>query len=217
MQGAFTIVFARKEYMDEIGDKSFKEIMAMDELPRVGMEPAGSQVPIIADLMLQMAGSSIEDLRSAGVLTQVSSSKLAEYMRDGRIDMMFENVPLGHPAMTENSMTTPLSYVKIDDDVIDGLGEYGMPRGVMPEGSFKGVNADYPTALSSTIFITNTEQSDDTVYKVLEALDKGSDSIREEHAALRGWTVEKGCQPEEAVLELHPGAMKYCKDKGYLK
>ncbi|PLW79225.1 TAXI family TRAP transporter solute-binding subunit [Cohaesibacter celericrescens] len=217
MQGAFTVVFARKAYIDKVGVNSFEELLKLDELPRVGMEPAGSQVPIIADLMLQMVGSGIEDLRSKGALTQVSSSKLAEYMRDGRIDLMFENVPLGHPAMTENSLTNELSYVAMGDKVIDGLGKFGMPRGIMPKGAFKGVLADYPTALSSTIFITNTQQSDETVYKVLKALDEGGDALREEHAALRGWTAEKGCQPEQAVLELHPGAMKYCKEKGYLK
>jgi TRAP-type uncharacterized transport system substrate-binding protein len=87
----------------------------------------------------------------------------------------------------------------------------------MPKNTFKGQTEDYPTPISATVFITSKDVPEKVVYDVLKTLVDHKAYIGEQQAAFKGWDPAAGCQPQNAVLALHPGAEKFCKERGYLK
>jgi TRAP transporter TAXI family solute receptor len=218
MQAAYTMIIARKAYVDSTGLKTLEAMLKAPTPPRIGLKPTGSQVPMIADMMFQSAaGVSLAQLRSKGIVTQAAPGQLTSMLADGRLDVYIENAPAGTATVTEMTLTNDMVFIPISDKVLADLAKAGLPTGPMPKGTFKGQDADYPNPVSATIFITNKDVSEKTVYNVLKTLVDNRSYIGDQHAALKFWDPKAGCQPENAVLPLHPGAEKLCKELGYLK
>jgi TRAP transporter TAXI family solute receptor len=217
MQSAYTMILARKAYIDSIGNKSLEEMLKSSTPPRIGLKPTGSQVPIIADMVFKSLGTSLEELRGKGAITQAASGQITSMVTDGRLDLYIENAPAGQATITEMTLTNDMVFVPFPQKVLDDLKSAGLPTGVMAKDTFKGVTADYPNPVSATVLITGKDVPEKTVYNVLKTLVDNKTYIGEQHAALKGWDPAAGCQPENAVLPLHPGAEKLCKELGYLK
>lgn len=218
MQAAYTMVIARKDYVEKSGVKTFDDMMKASNPPRIGLKPTGSQVPMIADMMFKSAaGVSLADLRAKGIVTQAAPGQLTSMLADGRLDVYIENAPAGTATVTEMTLTNDMVFLPISDKVLADLAKSGLPTGPMPKGTFKGQDADYRNPVSATILITNKDVPEKTVYDVLKTLVDNRGFIGEQHAALKFWDPKAGCQPENAVLPLHPGAEKLCKELGYLK
>jgi len=217
LQFAYTIVMARADYVKKTGLKTLDDMMSADDLPQVGMEPTGSQVPVIADFIFDSMGTSLKELRAKKTLTQVSSSQLAQLIRDGGIDLYFENVPAGQATVTEVTLTNDIFYVPMSDKVLADLAKVGLPTGYMPKGTFKGQTEDYKTALSATVFIVNKDVPEETVYQVTKALVENAETLQAEHGALKAWDPKVGCQPEQTIVDLHPGAARYYRERGWIK
>lgn len=218
MQAAYTMVIARKAYVEQSGLKTFDEMIKSPKPPRIGLKPTGSQVPMIADFMFQSAaGVTLAELRNKGIVTQAAPGQLTSMFADGRLDVYIENAPAGTATVTEMTLTNDMVFVPISAKVLADLAKVGLPTGPMPKGTFKGQDADYMNPVSATILITNKDVSEKTVYDVLKTLVDNKAYIGEQHAALKFWDPKAGCQPENAVLPLHAGAEKLCKELGYLK
>lgn len=218
MQAAYTMVLARKAYVDSTGLTSLEAMLKSPKPPRIGLKPTGSQVPIIADLMFQSAaGVTLADLRSKGIVTQAAPGQLTGMLSDSRLDVYIENAPAGTATVTEMTLTNEMVFIPISDKILSDLAKAGLPTGPMPKGTFRGQDSDYPNPISATILITNKDVPEKTVYNVLKTLVDNKATIGEQHAALKSWDPAAGCQPENAVLPLHPGAEKLCKELGYLK
>ncbi len=138
-------------------------------------------------------------------------------IRDGMADVYFENAPAKQAAVTEVSMTNDMSFIPFSDKTLETLAGYGMPAMVMPADTFKGQDKDYKTAVSATIFFTHKDVPEDVVYQVTKALVENKEAIQKEHAPLQVWNPEQGAQIEQSVLELHPGAAKYYRERGWIK
>ena len=217
MQSAYTMILVRKAYVDSTGFKTLEEMLNAPTPPRIGLKPTGSQVPIIADMIFKSMGTSLEALRAKGAITQASSGQITSMITDGRLDMYIENAPAGQATITEMTLTNDMVFVPYPAKVLADLKSAGLPTGTMPKATFKGQDTDYANPVSATVLISSTDVSEKTVYDVLKTLVDNKTYIGEQHAALKFWDPAAGCQPENAVLPLHPGAEKLCKELGYLK
>jgi TRAP transporter TAXI family solute receptor len=217
MQNAYTMVIARKAYVDSTGFKTLEQMLKAPKLPRIGLKPTGSQVPIIADMVFKTLGTSLADLRAKGAITQASAGQITGMITDGRLDVYFENAPAGQATVTEMTLTNDMVFVPLADKTLDALAKEGLPTGVMPKNTFKGQTEDYRNPVSATVFITSKDVAEKVVYDVLKTLVDNKTYIAEQQAAFKLWDPAAGCQPVNAVLALHPGAEKFCKERGYLK
>ncbi|MFV0334312.1 MAG: TAXI family TRAP transporter solute-binding subunit [Tropicimonas sp.] len=217
LQTANTTVIARKAYVDQTGNDSLDKILAADKLPRIAMKPTGSQVPIVANYMFEALGTSLEELRGKGAIIQVETAQIAQMLRDGTADVYIENSPVGQATMTETTLTSEMVFLTIPETVLAHMEGLGMPRGTMPAGSYRGQDADYVNPTSPTLLIANRNLDEGIVYQVTKALVEARDEIAEAYAPLSGWSPEAGAQPNQAVLELHPGAQRYYREQGWIQ
>jgi TRAP transporter TAXI family solute receptor len=217
MQDAYTMIIARKAYVDSTGFKTLEQMLKAPTPPRIGLKPTGSQVPIIADMLFKTMGSSLADMRAKGAITQASSGQITGMITDGRLDLYIESAPAGQATVTEMTLTNDMVFIPFADKTLTDFAKEGLPPGVMPKNTFKGQTEDYRTPISSTVFITSKDVSDKVVYDVLKTLVDNKAYIGEQLGAFKNWNPAAGCQPENAVLALHPGAEKFCKERGFLK
>ncbi|WP_447926265.1 MULTISPECIES: TAXI family TRAP transporter solute-binding subunit [unclassified Vreelandella] len=217
LQAAYTTVVARRAYVERTGQQTFEEMVNADNPPSFVLKPTGSQVPILADHMFEALGTSLDEMRDRGAINQISTAQIAQMMRDGTADVYIENAPLGQATMQELALTTDLFFAPMSDDVLDHMTEVGVPRITLPEGSYEGMEGDYATSNTPTILIVSAEMDDDVAYQVTKAMVEARDRLADSFPPLAGWDPEAGAQADQAVLDLHPGAARYYRERGWIE
>ncbi|MFN4099368.1 MAG: TAXI family TRAP transporter solute-binding subunit [Pararhodobacter sp.] len=216
LQIAHSTIVARRDYVERTGQTTLEAMLAGPDLPRIALKPPGSQVPIMADYMFNALGTSLEELDERGAIIQISVGQIAQMLRDGTADVYIENAPVGQATMTEVTLTTDMVFIPFGDVVLDHMTELGAPAGPMPAGSYPGQEGDYVNPTTATILIANADVDEEVVYQLTRALVERRDELAESFGALAHWDPEAGAQPDQAVIELHPGAARYYREQGWI-
>lgn len=87
----------------------------------------------------------------------------------------------------------------------------------VPAGTYKGVDADVPSFQDSALWVANKDVPEDVVYNMLNAIftDEGLKHMVSQKKTFKAMSVAKGV--DGIVTEMHPGAIKFWKEKGVLK
>jgi uncharacterized protein len=216
LQIAHSTIVARRAYVESTGQTTLEAMLAGPNHPRIALKPPGSQVPIMADYMLQAMGTSLEEMDQRGAIIQISVGQIAQMLRDGTADVYIENAPVGQATMTEVTLTTDMVFIPFPDAVLDHMTTLGAPAGPMPAGSYPGQDGDYVNPTSATILIANADVDEEVVYQLTRALVERRDELAAAFGALEHWDPQAGAQPDQAVIELHPGAARYYRERGWI-
>ena len=86
----------------------------------------------------------------------------------------------------------------------------------VPAGTYKGVDSDTASFQDSALWVANADVSDDVVYKLLSTIysDEGLAHMVSQKKTFKEMSVAKGA--DGIVTPMHPGAIKFWKEKGVL-
>lgn len=86
----------------------------------------------------------------------------------------------------------------------------------IPAGTYKGVDVDTPSFQDSTLLVANADVSEDLVYDMLSVIftDEGLAHMVAQKSTFKAMSIENGVKG--IVTPLHPGAIKFWKEKGVL-
>ena len=86
----------------------------------------------------------------------------------------------------------------------------------VPAGTYKGVKTDIPSFQDSALWVANADVPDDVVYKLLSTLytDEGLAHMVSQKKTFKSMTIENA--NNGIVTPMHPGAIKFWKEKGVL-
>lgn len=215
LQNAYEVYLARKDYVASSGLKTLADMLAAPRPPIMLTEPTGSQDPIILDFVLKALGTDLATERKRGSVVQISSSQMADYVNDGKAQVFIANGPQGHSTTTEVCMTVDMVPIEPSDAIIKALNAVGMPSATLPAGIYRGQDKEYRTNVAATIFLSHKDVPDEVVYNVVKALCENVEELHREHPPLRTWDPRVGASAEQMPVEMHPGALKYYKEKGW--
>jgi TRAP transporter TAXI family solute receptor len=87
----------------------------------------------------------------------------------------------------------------------------------VPPGTYKGVDNETPSFQDSTLWVANAKVPDDVVYKLLSTIytDEGLAHMVSQKKTFKEMSIASGTKG--IVTPLHPGAIKFWKEKGVLK
>ena len=87
----------------------------------------------------------------------------------------------------------------------------------VPAGTYKGVDHDAPAFQDSALWVANADVPDDVVYKLLSVIytPEGLKHMVEQKKTFKEMSVEDGIKG--VVTPIHPGAVKFWKEKGVMK
>lgn len=119
-------------------------------------------------------------------------------------------------AFSELAASLPIRLLPIDDAAYEILRESnpGYGRGVIPAGSYPGVDEDVPTISDDTILIVPADLPEEHAYWLTRTLAENAAAISGIGPALRNFSAES--MPNVMVLDLHPGARRYYEEQGLL-
>jgi TRAP transporter TAXI family solute receptor len=198
---------------------SFEQIKEKKFPLRLMTVPVGGNGEIAARHILEAYGMTYADLKSwGGSVTHTSRTAIASAIKDGHADAWIHTVTPGHPAMSEICLTTEMRFLPIKEDFIKALGQkYGYSRDIIKANTFKGQDYDVVTLGCPTVLIAAKALPDDVAYWTAKVIAENKEKLVKAHAGLKVFNPAEACKEEKLGVALHPGAIKYFKEKGWMK
>ncbi|MDR1831866.1 MAG: TAXI family TRAP transporter solute-binding subunit [Fusobacteriaceae bacterium] len=179
----------------------------------VAVGAIGSGTAVNATQIMEAAGLKEGDVK----VLYLSFAEAVNAMRDGQADAAFQVAGIPTAAIVDLATQKPVRLVEIGADTLKKLNEkYSYYTALtIPGGSYSTVKDDVKTVTVQSMLVVSAKFSEDLVYNMLKALYENQDRIAAAHKM--GALIK----PESALtgmsIELHPGAVKYYKEKGLLK
>ena len=148
---------------------------------------------------------------------ELKSSEQAAALCDDKIDAIVFTV--GHPSGTIKEATTSCEskLINVDNDTIKKLADdndfYAMAT--IKGGTYRGTDDDVTTFGVGATFVTSTDSSDEVVYEMVKAVFDNFRRFKKMHPAFAN-LEEKNMIKNNLSAPLHPGAIKYYKEQGWL-
>ena len=211
------VAMLTEEYIKRTGNDTLEKALLSKSPPRVIMKPAGSTVPPSVRLAFEGLGISVDKYKAAGgQIIQVDVGQIPTMMRDGRADLYFESASPGHPATTEVTLTVPVRFVDLPEKSLALMSKNGLKISPMPE-HFKGQKGPVKAVDFGTNLIVHKDMPENLAYAITKAIVENRDAIVAEHKAMSGFVAKDAWRPENNGIPLHPGAIRYYKEKGWMK
>ena len=179
---------------------------------RINIGNPGSGTLGTYEVIEKAMGWSRDDLKLAA---QMKSAETGQALCDGKIDGYFWLV--GHPsALTQESLASCATHlVNAESPEISKLiadnPYYRAAR--IPAGMYNN-KEDIKTFGVGATFVSSTDVPDKVVYTVVKAVFENFDAFRKLHPAFAHLS-EKEMISDGLSAPLHPGALKYYKEKGW--
>ncbi len=181
---------------------------------RVNVGNPGSGQRATMEVVMDAFGISMDDLALA---TELKGAEMAQALCDGKIDAMIYTV--GHPAaaIQEAVNSCDVKLVDVKGEPIDKLVADNPYYRVatIPGGMYKGNDQDTTTFGVGATFITSATVPDDIVYTTVKAVFDNFDQFKQLHPAF-GNLKEEEMISDGLSAPLHPGAVKYYKERGWM-
>lgn len=184
----------------------------------IGLNPPGSMATFAGELLLKEAGASEEQLEATGGrYSYIPIPDTVAGFADGSIDATPQMITIGHPMITEVSQTADVVQLVPSEALLATMSEkYGFGSEVLPGGTFRGTDEDVTLPSTTTTLIASADMPDDLAYAIVKALVENVDRLVAGHGALADFQPEKAWKPELVNIPLHPGAVRYFQERGWM-
>jgi uncharacterized protein len=179
---------------------------------RINIGNPGSGTLGTYEVIEKAMGWSRSDLKLAA---QMKSAETGQAMCDGKIDGYFWLV--GHPsALTQESLASCATHLvnAVSPEITKLVNDNPYYRvATIPAGMYNN-KEDITTFGVGATFVSSTDVPDKVVYTVVKAVFENFDSFKKLHPAFAHLS-EKEMISDGLSAPLHPGALKYYKEKGW--
>ena len=195
--------------------KSFNNVKKFEDLKglKVNVGNPGSGQRATMEVVMDAFGMKMSDF---AVAAELKGSEMAQALCDGKIDAMIYTI--GHPAaaITEATNSCDVRLVSVKGAPIDKLiADNSFYRvATVPGGMYKDNPNDTTTFGVGATFVTSAKIPDEVVYTVVKAVFDNFADFKTLHPAFANLD-EKQMISDGLSAPVHPGAMKYYKERGW--
>ena len=170
--------------------------------------------------VLELSGFTQDDVIAWGGRVYTAADSRLEAISRGDVDVIaIPAYPSWGPSWGQCWMVAQirlnLRFLPIADHVLDAVcAELNLRKGMLPAGTFRGVDRDVPTLVSQNHTVcTHADLSDSDAYTVVQAIDEHPDCLQTVHVPFAYYPFSAW---QELGVPLHPGAEAYYRERGYL-
>jgi TRAP transporter TAXI family solute receptor len=205
-------------YVDaESPHNSMDEIFGQKKM-RIAISQAGSSDTWVLERVLESYKTSIPELEKAGfTFLRGNYAFQANQFKDRNADAVFTFLALPGAAVTEAAVGRKLKLIDFSESALKHLDQFGITKGRIPVGTYDKVanTKDVVTAASGSVITVHKDMSDGLAYRLTKAFNDSFEKVRKVHSSMEPYEIKDG--PTGCGVPLHPGAVKYYKEKGILK
>jgi uncharacterized protein len=175
----------------------------------VGAEKSGTEVE--ARAIFKAAGLSFKSLGRAEMIPFEESTKR---MIESKLDASLQSAGLGVTSIKELTDNSDTMLVPVPASVVKKLGA-PFRAATIPADTYRGQPKPVPTATVMNYLVTSTAVSDELVYQMTKRLFDAVDELAVAHRA--GHEIKLAAAVSRSPVPLHPGALRYYREKGLIK
>lgn len=154
------------------------------------------------------------DLKSLGKVETIPFADSTQRMLKTELDASLQSAGLSVTSIKELTDNSDTVLVPMPASVVRKLGAPFRPA-VIPAGTYRGQDQAVPTAAVMNYLVTSTAVSDDLAYEMTKRLFGAVDELAIAHRA--GHEIKLAAAVSRSPVPLHPGALRYYREKGLIK
>jgi uncharacterized protein len=175
----------------------------------VGAPKSGTELN--ARAILAAAGMSYKDM---GKVEYLPFAESVDLMKNRQLDATLQSAGLGVASLKDLSTSTDISVVAVPKEVVDKIGPPFVSV-TIPANTYNGQDKDVATAAVVNYLVTSSAVSDDLAYQMTKLIFENLPEIANAHVA--GKDIKLETAANGSPIPLHPGAIRYYKEKGLIK
>ena len=175
----------------------------------VGAPKSGTELNSRA--ILVAAGMSYKDL---GKVEYLPFAESVDLMKNRQLNATLQSAGLGVASLKDLSTSSQINVVSVPKEVVDKIGPPFIAA-TIPANTYTGQDKDVPTAAVVNYLVTSSAVSDDLAYQMTKLIFESLPELANAHAA--GKEIKLGAAAAGSPVPLHPGAIRFYKEKGLIK
>ena len=205
--------------MQDVGGAgNLSQIKAKKPKMRVATGPVGSTELFSLGEVFKFYGMSFKDFDSwGGRVDRLNTSGRTDAWKNRQADLV--NFFINDPAAKVIELMSGRSGSKllsIEDNVRDALvKEWGMIKFAIPANSYPNQSAPVETVGMPYVYFASTDLSAGLVYDLTKTIAENKERLAKTHSSFKTWEAKN--MPFGLGIELHEGAKRYYKERGWIK
>jgi uncharacterized protein len=175
----------------------------------VGAPKSGTELNSRA--ILAAAGMTYKDL---GKVEYLPFAESVDLMKNRQLNATLQSAGLGVASLKDLSTSTDITVVSVPKATVDKIGPPFVAV-TIPANTYTGQDKDVPTAAVINYLVTSSAVSDDLAYQMTKLVYESLPELANSHAA--GKEIKLETAATGSPVPLHPGAIRYYKEKGLIK
>ncbi|MCP4619199.1 MAG: TAXI family TRAP transporter solute-binding subunit [Bradyrhizobium sp.] len=175
----------------------------------VGAPKSGTELNSRA--ILAAAGMTYKDL---GKVEYLPFAESVDLMKNRQLNATLQSAGLGVASLKDLSTSSPINVVSVPKEVVDKIGP-PFVAATIPANTYTGQDKDVPTAAVINYLVTSSAVSDDLAYQMTRLIFESLPELANAHAA--GKEIKLDTAATGSPVPLHPGAIRYYREKGLIK
>lgn len=175
----------------------------------VGAPKSGTELNSRA--ILAAAGMSYKDL---GKVEYLPFAESVDLMKNRQLNATLQSAGLGVASLKDLSTSAEINVVAVPKEIVDKIGPPFVSV-VIPANTYTGQDKDVPSAAVVNYLVTSSAVSDDLAYQMTKLVYESLPELANAHAA--GKEIKLEAAATGSPVPLHPGAIRYYKEKGLIK
>ena len=175
----------------------------------VGAPKSGTELNSRA--ILAAAGMTYKNI---GKVEYLPFAESVDLMKNRQLDATLQSAGLGVASLRDLSMSTDITVVSVPKSIVDKIGPPFVPA-MIPANTYTGQDKDVPTAAVVNYLVTSSAISDDLAYQMTRLIFESLPELATAHAA--GKEIRLETAAAGSPVPLHPGAIRYYRERGVMK
>ncbi|WP_407150370.1 TAXI family TRAP transporter solute-binding subunit [Bradyrhizobium sp. ORS 86] len=175
----------------------------------VGAPKSGTELNSRA--ILAAAGMSYKDL---GKVEYLPFAESVDLMKNRQLNATLQSAGLGVASLKDLSTSTDITVVAVPKETVDKIGPPFVSV-IIPANTYTGQDKDVPSAAVVNYLVTSSAVSDELAYQMTKLVYESLPELGNAHAA--GKEIKLETAASGSPVPLHPGAIRYYKEKGLIK
>jgi TRAP transporter TAXI family solute receptor len=152
--------------------------------------------------------------KSIGKVEYLPFAESVDLMKNRQLNATLQSAGLGVASLKDLSTSTEITVVSVPKAVVDKIGPPFVPA-LIPANTYTGQDKDVATAAVGNYLVTSAAVSDDLAYQMTSLIFESLPELVHAHAA--GKEIKLETAATGSPVPLHPGAIRYYKEKGVMK
>jgi TRAP transporter TAXI family solute receptor len=153
------------------------------------------------------------DYKDLGKVEYLPFAESVDLMKNRQLTATLQSAGLGVASLKDLSNSAEITVVSVPKELIDKIGP-PFVAATIPAGTYKGQDKDVSTAAVVNYLVTSSAVSDDLAYQMTKQIFDALPELANAHAAGREIKLETAATG--SPVPLHPGAIRYFKEKGLI-